>query len=135
MVIDFISIQDVSRIHDNVIAQYGGLAGIRDYNLLASAVAQPQMFIFGSYIHVGIFDMAAAYFFHIIKNHPFLDGNKRTGVLATLTFLEKNGIIIETDFDSLVNLALETASADISKEHIAQFLKQSAINTQHSYKG
>lgn len=70
--------------------------------------------------------MAAAYLFHIIKNHPFLDGSKRTGVLATLTFLDKNGIEIETDFDSLVNLALEVACSNVTKEQIAEFLKQSS---------
>jgi death-on-curing protein len=113
-------------LHDIAIAEYGGSNGVRDMNLLESAIAQPSMFLFGQYVHNDIFHMAAAYSFHIIKNHPFVDGNKRTGIVSALAFLERNGIIMPDDFSSLYNFALEIASSKLDKEQIAEFYKNSA---------
>lgn len=79
---------------------HGGLPGIRDKGLLISAVEMPRASMFGEYLHKTIYDKAAAYLFHIVQNHPFNDGNKRTGALTTILFLEENGIeIIFTDID------------------------------------
>lgn len=84
MLINFFSVQEVIDIHNYTVERYGGAYGIRDQALLESAIAQPEMILFGSYIHEDIWHMAAAYAFHIIKNHPFIDGNKRAGTLTAI---------------------------------------------------
>lgn len=75
-------------IHDEQIEVYGGIHGIRDKGLLESAVMMPQASFGGEYLHNGLFEMSAAYAFHIAENQPFLDGNKRTALVAALVFLE-----------------------------------------------
>jgi death on curing protein len=119
----FLTIDDVLRMHNYAIAEYGGSVGIRDINLLESAVAQPEMFVFGEYVHKDIFHMGAAYSFHIIKNHPFVDGNKRTGIIAALTFFDYNSIFLTVDLKSLYNFAIDIADSKLSKEQIAEFYK------------
>lgn len=79
---DFLTIDQVCLFHDDAIMMYGGSVGIRDLGLLESALAQPQMVLFGEPLCKDVYEVAAAYCFHIIKNHPFIDGNKRTGMLA-----------------------------------------------------
>lgn len=79
MPIDFLHLDDVVAIHLDQIERYGGEAGIRDAGLLESAVAQARATFGGEFLHADLFQMAAAYLFHIAKNHPFVDGNKRTG--------------------------------------------------------
>lgn len=75
---------------------FGGSDGLRDANLLASTVAQPSATFGGSLLHEDLFAMAAAYLFHIVMNHPFIDGNKRTGLAAALVFLDINGLVSHT---------------------------------------
>lgn len=123
----FLMVNDICRLHDYAIHEFGGLAGVRDQALLESAAAQPQMIVFGEYLHKDIFHMAAAYCFHIIKNHPFVDGNKRTGLLVSMTFLQMNGIAIEADVDSLYNLAVAVACSELNKEQIAEFFNQAQL--------
>jgi death-on-curing family protein len=82
-----LSLNEVVEIHRDVIERYGGSSGIRDMGLLQSAVAVPQASFGGEYLHTGLFEMAAAFLFHLVQNHPFLDGNKRTGAMAAFTFL------------------------------------------------
>jgi death on curing protein len=79
------------RIHEGQLAKYGGAAGIRDLGLLESAVATPKATFGGAFVHEDLFAMAAAYAFHIGENQPFVDGNKRTGVLAAVVFLDSTG--------------------------------------------
>ena len=122
----FLTIQDVIRLHEKSIERFGGAPGIRDKNLLESAVVQPHVVIFKQYAHDDIFHMAAAYAFHIIKNHAFVDGNKRTGILSALTFLERNNYSIMTDSDSLYELALSIAQSHVNKDEIATFFKESS---------
>jgi death on curing protein len=119
--IDFLTVDEVIELHDYVIYKYGGASGLLHHNLLESTVAQPALFLFGSYVHEDIFAMAAAYSFHLIKNHPFIDGNKRTGILAALIFLRRNGIIMVVNFDSLYYLAIKIASSELNKEETACF--------------
>jgi death-on-curing protein len=76
--------------HQNQIDTYGGSHGIRDIGLLESAIAQPEASFGGQYLHADIFQMAAAYIYHLVMNHPFVDGNKRVGLEAALIFLEIN---------------------------------------------
>ena len=75
----FLTVDQVIEIHDAFLEDYGGLPGIRDKGLLISAVEMPRASMFGEYLHKTIFDKASAYLFHIVQNHPFNDGNKKTG--------------------------------------------------------
>lgn len=119
----FLTVDDVLAIHQLVIARAGSSAGVRDKNLLESAVLHPQVFVFGQYLYTDVFRMDAAYCFHIIKNHPFVDGNKRTGILTAITFLEKNGLDVSVDMDLWYTLAIDIAKSKIFKEDIAVFFE------------
>src|SRR5215470_3889144 len=88
----FLGFDEVLTIHADQVGRYGGSPGIRDAALLRSAVAMPKAGTAGGYLHSDLVEMAAAYAFHIVKNHPFIDGNKRVGAVAVLVFLELNGI-------------------------------------------
>jgi len=95
MDVDFLSLSDILRIHQDQIEHYGGATGIRDSDLLESAVSMPQTAFDGQFVHHDLFEMAAAYLFHIVQNHPFVDGNKRTGTVAALVFLAMNHVEID----------------------------------------
>lgn len=88
---EFISKADVLAIHKRQIEKFGGLDGVRDEGLLDSALAQPQATFFGELLHSTIPTQAAAYLYHLAKNHPFLDANKRTAFATTIAFLGING--------------------------------------------
>jgi len=85
--VDFLELPDVLMVHADQIQRYGGETGVRDLGLLESAVAQPRAAFGGEYLHQDLFGMAAAYLFHIVCNHPFVDGNKRVGLVAARPFL------------------------------------------------
>src|SRR6266702_1459663 len=87
----FLTTDQVLEIHSDQIARYGGMAGVRDLGLLQSALAQPQATFGGQLLHADLFEMAAAYLFHLVQNHPFVDGNKRVGAVAAIVFLLTNG--------------------------------------------
>ena len=108
---DFLQVSDVLLLHSDQIDLYGGEHGLRDAGLLESAVAQPQAAAGGAYLHSDVFEMAAAYLFHIVQNHPFLDGNKRTGAVAALVFLDLNGIEIDAPKGSLYDLSPSPSSS------------------------
>jgi death on curing protein len=93
----------VLEIHALQLGEFGGIAGVRDRGLLESAVEQPRATAFGELLHTDLFEMAAAYLFHIVKNHAFLDGNKRTALVAALVFLDINGVSLERDGNAGVN--------------------------------
>ncbi len=77
----------------------------------------------GEYLHADVFEMVAAYLYHIVQNHPFLDGNKRTGSAAAIVFLAMNDIEIEADEDGLVDLTLSVARGESGKTEIAKFFR------------
>ena len=120
----FITVQEIIDDHAEIIRQYGGLGGIRDLGLLASAIDMPKSTMFGEDLHPTIFDKAAAYLFHIVCNHPFIDGNKRTGTMAALTFLRQNYLHLQfTDEQAsiLEELVVSTAQGTTTKKQIADF--------------
>ena len=119
----FLDLDDVNEIHAGQIERYGGSTGLRDSGLLESAVAQPQASFGGEFLHSDLFEMAAAYLFHIVLNHPFVDGNKRVALECSLVFLEINGVQIEASDDELVELTLAAARAERSKQQLAQFFR------------
>ena len=126
MTIDFLSVEDVLEIHADQIERYGGEHGVRDLGLLESAVQQPQAGFGGDYLHADIFEMAAAYAFHIVKNHPFLDGNKRAGAASALVFLDINGIELNVPKGGIYELILAVAKSETEKTEIANFFRSSA---------
>lgn len=125
--IDFLTLIDILQAHEDQIARYGGDSSVRDMCLLESAIAQPQAAFGGSYLHEFPFDMAAAYLFHIVQNHPFVDGNKRTGAVASLLFLELNGVLINAPKGSIYNLTLAVANGQIEKPEIAKFFRTHVV--------
>ncbi len=114
----FLDLEIVLKLHKGQIETFGGTLGIRDKNLLESAIAQPQNIY--AYDDGDIFDMAASYAFHISKNHPFLDGNKRTGLQAALTFLYTNGVVIQIEQPRLLQLTLALVTDRIDKKIFAE---------------
>ena len=124
MAIYFLTIQDVIAMHDELIMRYGGCHGTRSHGLLSSALAQPMASFGGDFLYKDLAEMASVYFFHIIKNHPFVDGNKRTAVLASLVFIEHNNRVIKFNDNELFDLAIGVASGGISKLQLIEVFKQ-----------
>ena len=88
----FLTLAEVIKVHLDQIQHYGGIAGIRDTELLESALAMPEASFGGERLHVDLFEMAAAYAFHICRNHPFIDGNSRTSRLLMLHILRSHNL-------------------------------------------
>jgi death on curing protein len=126
--IKFLTLEQVLRLHDAMIDKFGGLKGIRDSNLLASALEMPKATMFGEDLHPTIYDKAAAYLFHIVQNHPFNDGNKRTGAGSAYLFLRVNKvrIIFESTFEdeTFEDFVVEVSKGKKNKKDISQFLEQ-----------
>lgn len=117
--VEFLTVDVVLALHQRQLDRFGGGAGLRDRGLLESAVAQPQASFGGTYAHEGLFAMAAAYLFHIVSNHPFVDGNKRAGLLAAQVFLDVNGVSLERDSQSFYELTMGVAEGRIDKPAVA----------------
>jgi death-on-curing protein len=122
MQIYFLNLEDVLEIHTDQINRYGGKSGLRDQNLLLSAIAQPHSTYDGQYLHKTLHDKAAAYLFHICQNHPFIDGNKRVAIVSALMFLAMNALPIDYDETALEKLTFSVAQGKTKKEKIAAFL-------------
>ena len=120
----FLSVEDVIDIHVDQIERYGGSLGVRDVELLRSAIGMPEAGFGNQYLHADLFQMAAAYLYHIVQNHPFLDGNKRTGTMATFVFLKLNGLTLDADESTFESLVLKTAQGQIDKSVIAEFFRK-----------
>lgn len=122
----FLDVEDVLELHQSQIEAHGGSPGLRDRGLLESAVAQPEVSFDGVYAHEGLFAMAAAYLFHIVKNHPFVDGNKRAGFLSAMVFLDINGVGIDHPSEELYDLTMGVAEGRIDKATVAVELERIA---------
>ncbi len=121
--IDFLELEDVLTLHADQINLYGGEHGVRDLGLLESAIAQPRAAFGGQVLHEFPFEMAAAYLFHTVQNHPFIDGNKRTGAVAALVFLDLNDIGINAPKGALYDITLSVATGAAGKDRIAEFFR------------
>jgi death-on-curing protein len=124
----FLGLDDVIAIHNDQIKRYGGRTGIRDIDLLKSAAAVPAAGYNNGYFHLDVYEMAAAYLFHIVRDHPFVDENKRTGAVASIVFLTMNGVDINADEDAFERLIIATAEGKIDKASIAQFFRDNSEN-------
>lgn len=120
----FLSLSEVLEIHQDQITRYGGSTGIRDLDLLKSALGMSAATFGGDFLHTNIFEMASAYLFHIVKNHPFIDGNKRTGTVSALVFLLLNGYSFESSENVLVDTVTKIASNKLDKSESAMFIKK-----------
>jgi death on curing protein len=120
----FLTLEAVIAIHRDQLALFGGGDGIRDQGLLESAIAQPMATFDGNYLHEDLHAMAAAYLYHLVQNHPFVDGNKRVGLIATLVFLAGNGISTKVAYSALYDLVIDVASGRIDKQGIAAQLRE-----------
>jgi len=119
----FLTINEVLEIHHDQIERYGGSHGIRDIGLLSSAIAQPSASFGGQFLHEDISTMAAAYLYHIVKNHPFIDGNKRTGAVAAVVFLALNDVDFDADEKEFESMVLAVAEGKLDKTSIAEFIR------------
>ncbi len=120
----FLDLEEILELHRFQIERYGGEPGIRDKGLLQSALAMPQAGFGDQYLHQDLPEMGAAYLFHIVQNHPFFDGNKRTGTDAALTFLKMNGVLLTADPDALAEMTLSVAKGNLQKAGVAAFFKK-----------
>jgi death on curing protein len=119
-----LGIGTVCEIHAEAIKQFGGLNGVRDENLLASAVLTPQSSFGGKSPYADIVKVAAAYLFYICNNHPFLDGNKRTAMMAAIVFLRLNGIEPLPDSGRWEKLMLDVAASKVDRAATTQRLRK-----------
>ncbi len=113
----------VLEIHEQVLHQHGGLPGIREKNLLESALAAPRASMFGKPIFEDPIEIAAAYLFYLCKNHPFLDGNKRVALASALVFLRMNGLSPMPDAPEWEALVLDLAAGKITREATTERLR------------
>jgi len=120
---DFLSEADIHELHQIALETAGGSAGLRDVGLLASALAMPQAGFGDQFLHEDIPAMAAAYLYHLIQNHPFVDGNKRVAMLACLTFLDINGYECGLAEEEWIALVLAIAQGEIAKVEIIERLR------------
>ena len=112
--------EDCLAIHEMMLSQHGGLAGVRDEGLLESALAKPQnLFAYGS---PTLAQLAASYAAGLILNHPFIDGNKRTGFILAAIFLELNGLVFTATEESVVAMTLALASGKLKQAGYAEWL-------------
>jgi len=115
------------KLHQQVIAQSGGAEGVRDRGAIESALAQPRMTFGGQDLYPTLADKAAALGFSLIKNHPFVDGNKRIGHLAMEMFLRLNGHEINASVDDQERIILGVASGEIGREAFTEWVRASLV--------
>lgn len=122
----FLSVQEILELHERLVERFGGSHGLRDLGMLESAVAMPQAGFGEAYLHEDIFEMAAAYLFHIVMNHPFIDGNKRTGTHAALVFLADNGYAVTLSQDEKYDLVIGVCEGTVTKKALASAFRENA---------
>jgi death on curing protein len=125
--IDFLGVDDVLVIHERQASRYGGAAGVRDASALDAAVAMARATFDGELLHADLHAMAAAYAFHLCQDHPFVDGNKRTALLAALVFLDLNGVVIADPDGKLYEGMLGVAEGRLDKQGLAALLRELTV--------
>ena len=123
----YLSVEEIILTHEYQLQMFGGIPGVRSIELLESALFRPQTSFDGKDLYETVFLKAASLFHSLVKNHPFVDGNKRTGFVSAVTFLRANGYKFSIKQSDSVTLTLEVESGDLSLEQIAKkFEKHSA---------
>lgn len=123
----YLSIEKVLAIHDQMVERFGGSFGIRDLGLIDSAVARPQASFGGQDLYTNIFDKAAALLQSLLKNHPFVDGNKRTALTSVGIFLELNGWELKNAHEDEVEFAIKVDNQNLTLDQISEWLKQYSV--------
>jgi death-on-curing protein len=124
----FLTLDEVLALHADQIERYGGAPGVRDLGLLESALAAPRATFAGGLLHPTLPEMAAAYLFHLVRNHPFVDGNKRAGLASAIAFLGLNDLWLEADEDELVALVVGVAEGSAGKAEVAVFVARHVVD-------
>ena len=119
----YLTLSEVLELHRQIIVQSGGAMGILNLGSLESAVAQPRMTFAGSDLYPTIVDKASALGYSLIKNHPFMDGNKRTGHAAMEVFLVLNGLEIQAPMSEQEQVILQVASGDMERDRFTDWLQ------------
>ena len=119
----FLTLDEVVAVHHDQIERYGGSFCVRDWGLLQSAVAMPAATFGGQFLQTDLCEMASAYLFHLVQNHPFVDGNKRVGAAAADVFLAMNDIQFNAAEDDYAELVLSVARGETSKSAAAEFIR------------
>jgi len=125
--LEFLTLDEVLALHAEQVERYGGSDGLRDLALLESALATPRATFGLEYLHASLPEMAAAYLFHLVRNHPFVDGNKRTGLAAAIAFLGLNGLWLDADPGELTEQVLGVARGTATKADVAVFIRQNIV--------
>lgn len=119
----FLNIVEMMIINEEII---GKQSQLRDVDLLESAVLRPQSSAFGADAYPTVLDKAAALFHSLLRNHAFVDGNKRTSVVALLMFLRLNGYDVRWDAEQALDMILNIATGEYTVEHIATWLRENS---------
>ncbi len=119
--------RDALALHDKLLALFGGAAGLRDNSLLKSVLARPQQ-IFAYADDPDMIDLAAAYIAGIVRNHPFIDGNKRTGFVAGALFLELNGFRFTASEENAAQAIMNLAAGTLDEAGLIAFLRENVVN-------
>lgn len=122
----YLTLEQILIIHQDQIERYGGTHGLRDLALLESAIFRPQSSFSSKELYKTIFDKTAALMHSLILNHPFIDGNKRTGIVSALVFLELNGFRLEVGTKELIKTALKIESKKLNLENVAKWLESNS---------
>ena len=120
----YISLDEVLELHRRVVETSGGSMGVLNCSGLESAVEQPRMTAFGQALYPTVIEKAAALCFSLIKNHPFIDGNKRVGHAAMEVFLKRNGYEIDAIVDTQEEIIFGVASGDVSRDQLVSWLEE-----------
>lgn len=118
------TLEQVLVIHEDQIVRYGGTSGLRDLTLLESAILRPQSSFSGECLYLTVFAKAGAFMHSLILNHPFVDGNKRTGVVSALVFLEINGYPVDVTQNELMGMVLKIVAKVHDIDGIGDWLER-----------
>jgi death-on-curing protein len=120
----YLTAEQILFIHYRLVSETGGEHGLRDLGLLETAVARPRQTFDNEELYPDIFQKAAALMESLVNNHPFIDGNKRTGITCTVLFLQQNSITFSAKNSELEKFTLRVASVKMKRAEIAEWLKK-----------
>jgi death-on-curing protein len=119
----YLTIDEIFTMHDRAIREYGGSPELMSLGHLEATLAAPRQTMFGEELYPDVFSKAAILFYLLIKNHPFLDGNKRTAFLALMRFLNLNGYTLDATNDELYQFTIDVASSVLTKEEVELWIR------------
>jgi len=132
MQFEYFEMEEIVTFHSKMIKKYKGLRGLREMGLLVSVVNNPKMTFDGKQLYPDVFAKSACYLYGIVKNHPFIDGNKRTGSFVAYLFLRKHGVI-PPPLDLYEELVVKVADGKVSMEEVAEFFRSFNQKSEGSY--